>query len=189
MSPKKRSKISLLRQLAAYATTIVLMKFYQGYILPLIDSRSISLLGTSSANIGRIFKLQKRAACIILRADLSTPFSAMFTELCWQPAHKRLKDNKAVFIYKALNGLMPEYITSLVRPVAETHDRHLRLSVNGTLAVPRSHISLYDRSFLVSAPRLWNSLPVSVRHSTSLNVLKTVLYLYSNCFYQNDIVV
>ena len=99
----------------------------------------------------------------------------MFTELGWQLIHKRLKYNKAVFIYKALNGFTPEYITSLLRPVAETYDRRLRSSVNGTLAVPRSRTSLYDRSFSVSAPRLWNSLPVSLRHSTSLNVFKNNL--------------
>ena len=169
------SKISLLRQLSAYVTADVLKKFYQGYILPLIDYGSIAGSETSSANIERIFKLQKRAARIILCADFNTSSSIMFTELGWQPIHKRLKYNKAVFIYKALNGLTPEYITSLLRPVAETYDRRLRSSVNGTLAVPRSRTSLYDRSFSVSAPRLWNSLPVSLRHSTSLNVFKNNL--------------
>ena len=143
--------------------------------MPLTDYGSIAWSETSSANIERIFKLQKRAARIILRADFKTSSSIMFTELGWQPVHKRLKYNKAVFIYKALNCLTPEYITSLLRPVAETYDRRLRSSVNGTLAVPMSHTSLYDRSFSVSAPRLWNSLPVSLRHSTSLNVFKNNL--------------
>ena len=169
------SKISLLRQLSAYVTADVLKKFYQGYILPLIDYGSIAWSETSSANIERILKLQKRAARIILRADFNTSSSIMFTELGWQPIYKRMKYNKAVFIYKALNGFTPEYITSLLRPVAETYDRRLRSSVNGTLAVPRSRTSLYDRSFSVSAPRLWNSLPVSLRHSTSLNVFKNNL--------------
>lgn len=169
------SKISLLRQLAAYVSTDVLKKFYQGYILPLIDYGSITWAGTSSANLDRILKLQKRAARIILHADFNTPSSTMFAELGWLPVHKRLKYNKAVFIYKALNGLTPEYITSLLKPMAETHDRHLRSSVNGTLAVPRSRTSLYDRSFSVTAPRLWNSLPISLRNSSTLNIFKTNL--------------
>ena len=155
-------KISFLRQLAAYFTAVLKM-FYQGCILPLIDYGSIAWSETSSANIEQIFKLQKRAARIILRADFNTSSSIMFTELGWQPVHKRLKYNKAVFIYKAPT---PEYITSLLRPVAETYDRRLRPSVSGTLAVPRSRTSSYGRSFSVSAPRLWNSLPVSLRHST-----------------------
>ena len=36
------TKISLLRQLATYVTADVLKKFYQGYILPLIDYGSIA---------------------------------------------------------------------------------------------------------------------------------------------------
>ena len=36
------SKLSLLRQLATYVSTYVLRKFYQGYILPLIDYGSVT---------------------------------------------------------------------------------------------------------------------------------------------------
>ena len=169
------SKISLLRHLSNYVPTYVLRKFYQGYILPLIDYGSITWSGTSSANIERILKLQKRAARIILHADYSKASSEMFSELGWQPIHKRLTYNKAVFTYKALNGQTPQYITDLLKPVAETHDRHLRSSVNGTLAIPRSRSSIFDRSFAVSAPRLWNSLPIDLRNSSTLHSFKTNL--------------
>ena len=99
----------------------------------------------------------------------------MFAELFWQPINKRLAYNKAVFTYKALNGQTPQYITDLLKPVAETCDRHLRSSTNGTLVVPRSTTTVYDRSFSVSAPRLWNSLPVDLRNSQSLGGFKNSL--------------
>ena len=169
------SKISLLRQLAKYVSTNVLRKFYQGYILPLIDYGSITWSGTTLANIERLLKLQKRAARIILQTDYSTPSAEMFAELGWQPINKRLAYNKAVFTYKALNGQTPQYISELLKPVAETRDRHLRSSSNGTLAVPRSRTSVFDRSFSVSAPRLWNSLPIDIRNSTTLNGFKNSL--------------
>ena len=91
----------------------------------------------------------------------------MFSELVWQPINKRLTYNKAVFTYKALNGQTPQYITDLLKPAAETHDRHLRSSVSGTLAVPRSRSSIFDRSFAVSAPKLWNLLPIDLRNSST----------------------
>ena len=169
------SKISLLRQLAYYVSVDVLKKFYQGYILPLIDYGSITWSGTTGANLERILKLQKRAARIILQTVYSTPSSSMFAELGWQPINKRLAYNKAVFTYKALNGQTPQYITDLLEPVAETRDRHLRSSTNGTLAVPRSTTTVYDRSFSVSAPSLWNSLPVDLRNSQSLGGFKNRL--------------
>ena len=125
-----------------------------------------------SVNLDRILKLQKRAARIILHVDYNTPSATMFRELGWQPINNRLTYNKAVLTYKALNKLTPEYITNLLKPVSETHSRSLRSSVNGTLSVPRSRTSLFDRSFSSSAPRIWNSLPISVRNSSTLNGFK-----------------
>ena len=163
------SKISLLRQLATYVTTDALKKFYQG---------SVKWSGTSSTNLDRILKLQKRAARIILHADYTTRSSTMFQELGWQPVHKRLSYNKAALTYIALNSQTPEYITNL-RPISKMHSRSLRSSANGTLMVPMSRTSLFDKSFTCSAPRLWNSLPVSeIRHL--LIVLKIVLKMFFN---------
>ena len=49
-----------------------------------------------------------------------------------------------------------------IKPVAETHNRTLRSSVNGALAVPRSRASLFDRSYSYTALKLWNSIPIPI---------------------------
>ena len=85
-----------LRQLSKYVLTDVQKKFYQGYILPLIDYGSVVWGTTSLSNLDRISKLQKRAARIILHADFNTPSAEMFKEISWLPIIKRLKYNKAV---------------------------------------------------------------------------------------------
>ena len=94
------SKISLLRQLAEYVPLQVQKQFYQGYILPLLDYGSITWGSTSTANIERLSKLQKRAARIILKADFDTPSVLMFQELDWLSVGSRIKYNKAVTIYE-----------------------------------------------------------------------------------------
>lgn len=166
------SKVSLLRQLSSYVPLEVQKLFYQGYIVPLIDYGSNTWGTTSKQNIERLAKLQKRAARIILNADFNTPSAEMFTELGWQSIPNRLNYNKAVLTFKALNGLTPEYISDLLKPVSETHNRNLRSTADGSLSVPRSRISLFDRSFSSSAPKLWNSLPAEVRTSSSLESFK-----------------
>ena len=120
------SKISLLRQLAEYVPIDVQKRFYQGYILPLIDYGSITWGAASKANIDRVSKLQKRAARIILRADFDTPSSVMLQELSWPTIENRLKYNKAVFTYRALNKLTPDYISYLLKPLSESHSLNLR---------------------------------------------------------------
>ena len=119
------SKISLLRKLATYVPVEVLKKFYQSYILPLIDYGSITWSGTSASNLDRILKLQNCAARFIWHTDFSTSSAAMFQDLGWQPITKRLAYNKAVMTYKAIHNQTPEYITNLLKPISETHSRSL----------------------------------------------------------------
>ena len=161
------SKISLLRQLATCIPTHAQKLYYQGYILPLIDYGSVTWGATSNGNIECLSKLQKRAARIILHADFTTPSALMFKELGWLSVTDRLKHNKATLVYKALDNKTPDYITNLLKPMSEAHTLNLRSKENGTLYVPRSRTSLYDGSFSWSAPRLWNSLPQTVRNAGS----------------------
>ena len=48
------SKLSLLKQLAEYISTDAQKRFYQGFILPLIDYGSITWGSTSKANVERL---------------------------------------------------------------------------------------------------------------------------------------
>ncbi|MCG8047955.1 MAG: reverse transcriptase family protein, partial [Candidatus Thiodiazotropha endolucinida] len=169
------SKISLLRQLSHYVPRGVLKQFYQGYILPLIDYGSITWGSTCGTNVERLLKLQKRAARIILNAGFDTPSVSMFKELGWVSVGDRLKYNKAVLTYKALNDLAPDYIASLLKPMSQAHSLNLRSTENGSLHVPRSRTKLYNGSFSCSAPRLWNSLPHETRNSKSLYSFKKSL--------------
>lgn len=166
------SKISLLRQLSYYVPREVLKQFYQGYILPFIDYGSITWGSASGTNIERLLKLQKRAARIILNVSFDTPSVSMFEELGWLSVGSRLKYNKAVLTYKALNNLAPDYIAGLLKPMSQAHSLNLRSSENGSLQVPRSRTKLYNGAFSCSAPRLWNSLPQETRNSESLYTFK-----------------
>ena len=166
------SKISLLRQLAEYVPICVQKRFYQGYILPLIDYGSITWGTTSIANIQRLSKLQKRAARIILKANFDTPSSLMFQELGLLSVENRLKYNKAVITYRALNNLTPDYLSELLTPLSEIHSLNLRSSENGLLHIPLSRTTIFDNSFTCSAPKLWNALPQTVRASGSLVTFK-----------------
>ena len=46
---------------------------------------------------------------------------------------------------------------------------------DGTLTVPRTHSRFNDRSFAVAGPRLWNSLPISLRQLYSLGQFRCYL--------------
>ena len=75
--------------------------------------------------------------------------------------------------YKALNNLTPLYISELLIPMSETHNRTLRSTLNGSLAVPRSKTAIFDGSFSSTTPRLWNQLPEATKKASSLSCFKT----------------
>ena len=151
--------------------------FYQGYIQPLIDYGSSTRDTFSRSNLERLSRLtyyfQKRAARIILNAPYNTASSDMFNALGWPTIEKRHSYNKAVLTYKAINNLTPLYISELLIPVSETHNRTLRSTLNGSLAVPRWKTAIFDGSFSCIAPRLWNQLPEATKKASSLSCFKT----------------
>ena len=69
-------------------------------------------------------------------------------------------------VYKSMKGQSPEYITSMLTPVSEYHERQTRSTANNKLHVPRSHTSKYDKAFSITGPRASNSLPSEIREST-----------------------
>ena len=156
------SKISLPRQLSRYVSIEYQKMFYQGYILSFIDYGSLTWGSAAGTHIERLSKLQMRAARIILHAEFNTPSDTMFRELGWFSVPNRINFKKAVFTYRALNGLTPEYIS-------QVHTLNLPSTDNGSFYVPKSRTTIYDGSFSCSAPRLWNTLPQT---AGSLNVFK-----------------
>ena len=78
----------------------------------------------------------------------------MFKRLGWMSVNNRLKYNKAVFIYKAVNDPTP-YISDLLKPIAKTCSRTLRPLETHSWTVPRSGTALCEGSFSCSAPRFW----------------------------------
>ena len=61
----------------------------------------------------------------------------------------------------------------------------LRSCSNKLLQVPRSKLKSYgDRRFSVAGPKLWNSIPASLRNAASLNSFKKHLktYLFHQAF-------
>ena len=127
-------------------------------------------MGSATGNhIERLSKLQKRAARIILHADFTAPSAP---KLCWLTVPNRIKYNKAVLTYRALNNMTPEYISNLLKPMSQAYALNLRSSNNGSLYVPKARTALYSGSFSCSAAKLWNALPQTIKIVGSLSSFK-----------------
>ena len=79
-------------------------------------------------------------------------------------------------VYKSLNGLVPEYLSSKFVKRNETH-YSLRDSVN-KLFVPFPRTNFTKNSFSYSGAVLWNSLPCDAREAKFLSQFKRLVNLH-----------
>ena len=142
-------RITLLKLLSKYDGKDSLNQYFNSYILPIFDNGCWIWGGNTAAQTNRLLKLQKRAARIILRADIMTPSQSMFDQLKWLSFPKRIQYHASIMMYKSLNNLAPDYMLDLFNKVSESHSRNLRSVENDLLMIPFSKTRYYDRSFAI----------------------------------------
>ena len=79
-----------------------------------------------------------------------------------------------VLVYKCLNGLAPEYLSSQITLMCN----NTRSAATYNVVVPFPHTEMFKRSFSYSGPTLWNKLPVSIKEAQSLGIFKSLLKDY-----------
>ena len=97
----------------------------------------------------------------------------MLKELKWFDFLTRVQYNSCVLIYKALNGMAPEYIQELFRKSSEIHNRNLRSVENDMLRIPHSRTCYYEQPFAIDKAKQWNHLRLDIKHAPSLSTFKT----------------
>ena len=129
-------RITLMKLLSKYIDQANIKLYYNPYILPIMDYGCLIWGWCTKTNTLRILKLQKRAAWIILSADITTPSRNMFSELNWLTFPKRVLYHSRAMVYKAIIDIAPVD--------------------NDLLRVPSSKTSFYENSFTISAAKQWN---------------------------------
>ena len=146
-----------------------------------IDYCNSLLYGLPQTQLSKLQRVQNTAARLICNVSRFEPISIVLFELHWLPVHYRIIFKVLVITYKAINGMAPKYISDLIIIKAES-SYSLRSNSELLLAHPRvrTKTTLGDRAFCAAAPKLWNSLPQSLRKVTSVDSfkvhLKTLLF-------------
>ena len=121
--------------------------------------------------------LQNFAAKVILRKSMYDHVTPCLIELHWLPINFRVDYKIALLAFKCLNGLAPKYLSDLIEIYVPP--RALRSSSSIFLIHKVSKFkTLGDKSFSFSGPAVWNTLPVSLRNETSIEIFKKNLKTY-----------
>ena len=128
---------------------------------------------TNKSEIQRVQKLQNFAAKIAVgnarKYDRATPY---IEKMNWLKIHDKYLYELGVFMYKRVNGIIPEMLLNLT-PVHSISQVSTRQSYD--FYIPRSRTELGSRGLGKRGPKLWNELPREVKESCSLSIFKRKL--------------
>ena len=167
------------KKISTYLWLLSKIRFYlsvehrliNAYVKPHFVYCSTVWSNTSSGNINKITKLQRRACKLILSQD--------YTDI--QEALKRLNIlsfdqdiflNKAKLMYKVYNNIAPVYLHEFFQMRDINLDNtasNLRSVAHKNYLLPQAKCNLYKGSFSYSGVVVWNSLPTSIKLASSLD--------------------
>ena len=158
-------------------------KLVHAFMTSRLDYCNALLGGCPASSINKLQVVQNAAARVLTRSRKYDHITPILQSLHWLPIKFRISYKILLLTYKALNGLAPAYLTSLLPRYNPS--RSLRSQNAGLLIVPRIAKSTKGgRAFSHLAPKLWNSLPDNVRGSDTLPLFKSRLktHLFGQAF-------
>ena len=153
-----------LRQIKGSLTSDAIKTLVHAFISSRLDYCNSLLVGVSEDVLRKLQLIQNAAARLVTGTRKFDHISPVLRDLHWLPIRKRITYKVAMLVYKCLHGLASSYLSDFCRPVSTVSGRqHLRTAAAGVLFVPRTKTSVGSRSFSVSGPVTWNSLPTELR--------------------------
>ena len=173
--------ISMIRDLLPFSAVVQLV---HSLVSSRLDYCNALLLGVPDCKIQRLQKMLNIAARLVVRPPRDHDIVDILKSLHWLPVKARVLFKVLLLVYKSLNNLAPEYLSSLFIPYQQLH-YGLRSNNLQLLRIPKSSLKSYGkRSFSYGAAVEWNKLPLDLRLSPSVSVFKSKLktYLFRQCY-------
>ena len=158
-----------------YLSQNALKTLISAFVLSRIDYCNSLLAGCPKQLIHKLQKVQNNAARLICRTPKFDHISPVLHTLHWLPVEQRIEYKLLLLAFKSVNNDGPSYLSDLLKFYIPS--RQLRSSSDTRLLrIPSFRLKSFgQRKFSYQASVLWNSLPISLRHSNSTLAFKTAL--------------
>ena len=156
-------QLKQLRPIARCMSTEALKTTVHAFISSRLDCSNVLYDGITNQLIRRLQSIQNAAARLVTRTARREHITPVLRELHWLPVVDRVRFKMATLAYRCLAGSCPPYLSEERKLTSSVATRRLRSSDERTCCARRSQSRFGDRSFATSAPRIWNSLPSSLR--------------------------
>ena len=165
-----------IRRIRKYLSVETTRTLVHAVVIGRLDYCNSLLYGLPMKSISKLQRVQNAAARLITNAPRYDHVTPVLRSLHWLPVKERVTFKILALSFKAIHGLAPDYIQSLVtlqRPsrysLSRNNERFLKPYGEKTLK------TLGDRAFAVAAPHLFNVLPRYIRDEDNFNRFKTLV--------------
>ncbi len=150
-----------------------LQTIIHAFISSRMDYCNTLLAGLPECVLQKVQYLQNSAARLLSGTGKYDHITPVLRSLHWLPVRYRIDFKVLLLTYKALHGKAPQYISDML---VFREARESRSTKQNLLTVPRTKcVTFGDRAFSVYAPRLWNSMPLSIRNVDNIDTFKTLV--------------
>ena len=165
------------RRIRKYLSKDSTQTLVHAFITARIDYCNGLLYGLPAAHLNKLQRIQNSAARLVCYLSRFCHITPTLFSLHWLLVCFRIEFKLLTLAFKAIHGLAPQYITDLINVKQQFGRMMLRPQSELQLLPPRTITkkTLGDRSFMASAPKLWNRLPSDIRAVNDLNCFKTLL--------------
>nr|KAG5696973.1 hypothetical protein BaRGS_008435 [Batillaria attramentaria] len=152
-------------------------------VMSRVDYCNSALWGLPVSQISRLQRIQNTAARIVSRTKATDHITPVLKALHWLPVQQRIDHKVLSLAYCCIHNTAPTYLKELI-PVYQPA-RNLRSASSLRLRLPSTDDTSKKRhgarSFKNAAPKLWNSLPETVKEAVSITAFRKRLktYLFS----------
>ena len=166
-----------IRRIRKYLSKDSTQTLVHAFITTRIDYCNGLLYGLPAAHLNKLQRIQNSAARLVCYLSRFCHITPTLFSLHWLLVCFRIEFKLLTLAFKAIHGLAPQYITDLINVKQQFGRMMLRPQSELQLLPPRTITkkTLGDRSFMASAPKLWNRLPSNIRAVNDLNCFKTLL--------------
>ena len=134
------------------------------------------LYGLPDYLIRKLQRVQNSAAKLVVRAGKFDHVTPILFSLHWLPVEQRILYKMLLLTFKCLHGYAPVYLRDLISPYEPSPS--LRSADKMLLKEPRTKSKVGERSFRYAAAFEWNRLPLHIKQSQSIALIKSRIKTY-----------
>lgn len=185
VSRKVFASAASLRRLRNFLPTATKTALAQSLLLPILDYADACYLDLTEEQLNKLERIQNFCIRFIFGLRKYDHVSEFRSKLNWLPIRRRRDLHVLSLLYNILFfPPTPSYLKERFEFLHLSNDFSLRSSCTRQLKTPTSSTTFYQNSFTIRAARLWNALPVDIRHAQSINLFKNMVkkhYMSEGC--------